>query len=183
MANSAAGTKAATTKNYTPLIWALSIGINLLVALAFFLPKVALPAGYDFSYIPRFNATINTMTFICLLSAYIAIKKKNIKVHRRFIFTALGLTCIFLGSYLLYHFTMPTTKFGGTGFIRYVYFFILITHIIMAAIIVPFALVTIARGLNMNVPKHRKIAKRVMPAWLYVSATGVIVYLMISPYY
>ena len=170
-------------KNYTPVIWALSIGINLLVALAFFLPKLALPQQYNFSYIPHFNAIINSITFLCLLSAFIAIKRKNIKVHRRFIFTALVFTCIFLGSYLLYHFTMPSTKFGGQGVIRYIYFFILITHIFMAAVIVPFVLITIARGLNMNVAKHRKIARWIMPAWLYVSATGVMVYLMISPYY
>jgi len=170
-------------KNYTPLIWGLSIAINLLVALAFFLPKMALPEGYDFSYIPHFNAIINSMTFICLLSAFWAIKKKKITIHRRFIFGALFFTCIFLGSYLLYHFTMPSTRFGGEGWIRYIYFLILITHIITAAIIVPFVLITIARGLNMNVPKHRKIARKVMPAWLYVSSSGIVVYLMISPYY
>ena len=173
----------AKNKNYTPVIWALSIGINLLVALAFFLPKMALPEGYDFSYIPHFNAIINSCTFICLLSAFIAIRNKNIKIHRRSIFTALIFTCIFLGSYLLYHFTMPSTKYGGEGIVRYIYFFILLTHILMAAIIVPFVLITIARGLNMNVPKHRKIAKWIMPTWLYVSSTGIIVYLMISPYY
>jgi len=170
-------------KNYTPLIWALSIAINALVGLAFFLPKMALPEGYNFSYIPHFNAIINSITFICLVAAFIAIKNKKIKIHRRFIFTALAFTCIFLGSYLLYHFTMPSTKFGGQGFIRYIYFFILLTHILTAALIVPFVLITIARGLNMNVVKHRKIARWIMPAWLYVSGTGVMVYLMISPYY
>ena len=172
-----------TQKNYTPIIWGLSIGINVLVALAFFLPKLALPPHYKFSYIPHLNAIINSITFLCLISAYIAIKNKNIKIHRRFIFTALVFTSIFLGSYLLYHFTMPSTKFGGQGTIRYIYFFILITHIFMAAVIVPFVLITIARGLNMKVDKHRKIARWVMPAWLYVSGTGILVYLMISPYY
>jgi len=170
-------------KNYTPLIWALSIAINLLVALAFFLPKLTLPEGYDFSYIPHFNAVINSFTFTCLLTAFIAIKNKNIKIHRRFIFSALFFTCIFLGSYLLYHFTMPSTKFGGQGIIRYIYFFILLTHIVTAALIVPFVLITIARGLNMDVARHRKIARKVMPAWLYVSSSGIVVYLMISPYY
>ena len=85
-------------KNYTPLIWALSIGINLVVALAFFLPEIALPKGFDFSYIPHVNAIINSITFLCLLAAFIAIKNKNIKVHRRFIFTALVFTSIFLGT-------------------------------------------------------------------------------------
>jgi putative membrane protein len=170
-------------KNYTPLIWALSIGINVLVGLAFFLPKIALPQDSSFSYIPHFNAVINSITFLCLLAAYIAIRNKKIKIHRRLIFTALFFTCIFLGSYLLYHFTMPSTKFAGEGVIRYIYLFILLTHIFTAAFIVPFVLITISRGLNMNVAKHRKIARWVMPAWLYVSSTGVLVYLMISPYY
>jgi putative membrane protein len=170
-------------KNYTPLIWALSIGINLLIALAFFLPKISLPAGYDFSYIPVLNASLNSGTFLSLLAAFIAIKKKKIILHKRFIFTALTFTAIFLGSYLLYHFTVPATKFGGEGFIRIVYFFILITHIILAALIVPFALITIARGLNMQVARHRKIARWVMPVWLYVSLTGVLIFILISPYY
>lgn len=165
------------------LIWSLSIGINLLIALAFFLPKIALPAEYDVSYIPFLNACLNSATFISLLAAFIAIKKKKIAWHKRFIFTALFFTGIFLGSYLLYHFTVPATKFGGEGFIRIFYFFILITHIILAALIVPFALLTIARGLNMQVPAHRKIARRVMPSWLYVSFTGVLIYILIAPYY
>ncbi len=170
-------------KNYTKVIWTLSIGINLLIALAYFIPTFTIPQGYDFSYIPKLNATLNGLTFLSLVGALIAIKNKNIDLHKKFIFAGLSFTGIFLGSYLLYHFTTPSTAFGGTGIIKFIYLFILITHIILAAIIVPLALVSIARGLNMNVPKHKKIARWVMPIWLYVSFTGVVIYLMISPYY
>ena len=170
-------------KNYNSIIWLLSIGINLLIALAYFVPSITVTEEYDFSYIPLLNATLNGATFIALLCSLIAIKNKNIKLHKSLIFTALGFTGIFLGSYLLYHFTTPSTLFGGSGMAKLVYFFILITHIILAASIVPLALVTIARGLNMNVTKHKAIAKWVMPIWLYVSFTGVVIYLMISPYY
>ena len=170
-------------RNYTKAIWILSIGINLLIGLAYFIPTLSLSQDYDFSYIPPLNATLNGLTFLSLIAALIAIKNKKITLHRNLIFASLSFTGIFLGSYLLYHFTTPSTSFGGTGMIKVIYLIILITHIILAALIVPLALISIARGLNMKVEKHRKIAKWVMPIWLYVSLTGVIIYFMISPYY
>jgi putative membrane protein len=90
---------------------------------------------------------------------------------------------MFLLSYLLYHFTTPSTKYGGDGILKYIYYFILITHIILAIITVPLASISIGRGLNMEVALHKKITRWAMPIWLYVSVTGVIVYLLISPYY
>ncbi|WP_027066608.1 DUF420 domain-containing protein [Maribacter sp. Hel_I_7] len=170
-------------KNYTKAIWSLSIGINLLIGLAYFVPTMTFSDTYDFSYIPKLNATLNGLTFLSLLGALISIKNKKIIFHRNFIFASLSFTGIFLGSYLLYHFTTPSTSFGGTGLLRTTYLIILITHILLAALIVPLALISIARGLNMKIEKHRKIARWVMPIWLYVSLTGVIIYLMISPYY
>jgi putative membrane protein len=170
-------------RNYLRAIWILSIGINLLIGLAYFIPTLTLSENYDFSYIPKLNATLNGLTFLSLIGALIAIMNKKITLHRNFIFASLSFTGVFLGSYLLYHFTTPSTAFGGTGLIKVIYLTILITHIILATLIVPLALISIARGLNMKVEKHRKIAKWVMPIWLYVSFTGVIIYLMISPYY
>lgn len=170
-------------RDYTKAIWILSIGINLLIGLAYFIPTITIPEGYDFSYIPKVNAILNGLTFFSLVGALIAIKKRKIIIHRNFIFAALTFTGIFLGSYLLYHFTTPSTSFGGTGFIKVVYLIILLTHIILAALIVPLALISIARGLNMKVVKHRNIVKWVMPIWLYVSFTGVLIYILISPYY
>lgn len=171
------------TKNYKPLIWTLTIAINLLIAISFFLPDIDFLKRYDFSFLPLLNAILNSLTFVSLIIALLAIRQKNIKLHKTFVLLALFWTSIFLVSYLLYHFSTPSTKFGGQGLIRYIYIFILLTHIFLAAIIVPLALITLGRGLNMDVSKHRKIARWTMPLWLYVSLTGVIVYLMISPYY
>jgi len=170
-------------RDYTKLIWSLSIGINLLIGLAYFIPNIALPEGYDFSYIPKLNATLNALTFLSLVAALFSIKKKKIRMHRNFILAAFAFTGIFLGSYLLYHFTTPSTSFEGTGIIKIFYILILITHIFLAAMIVPLALISAARGLNMDIQKHKNIVKWVMPIWLYVSFTGVVIYFMISPYY
>lgn len=170
-------------RNYTPLIIILTLAINGLVLLAFYLPAPSAIANMDLKFLPLLNALLNGMNFITLIAALVAIKNKNIVLHRRLIFTALFLTGLFLISYLMYHFSTEPTRYGGDGAMRYVYFFILVTHIILAAAIVPLALISVARGLNMNVQKHRKIARITMPLWLYVSFTGVMTYIMISPYY
>ena len=109
-------------RDYSNAIWALSIGINLLKVVAYFIPTVTFSEAYDFSYIPKLNATLNGLTFLSLLGALIAIKRKKIIIHRNFIFAPLSFTGIFLGSYLLYHFTTPSTSFGGTGLIKVAYF-------------------------------------------------------------
>jgi putative membrane protein len=171
-------------RNYTPLVIALTILINVLVAVLFFLPEYKGEVAFDLKILPMTNAILNSFTFIFLLSALIAIKMKNISLHRNLILAAFTTTTLFLLSYVTYHFMTESTPFGSeVEWVRYVYFFILITHILLSIVIVPLALTTLARGLNMQVEKHRKIARWTMPLWLYVSATGVIVYLMISPYY
>jgi putative membrane protein len=170
-------------KNYNPLVIVLSIAIIGLVALAFFLPKFDFLKNKDLSMLPLVNAILNSITFISLSTALIAIKRKNIPLHKKMIFTALSSTALFLVTYLVYHFGAPHTLYGGTGLLKAIYLFILLTHIVLAAAIVPLALLSLARGLNMQVEKHRKIARWTMPIWLYVSLTGVIVYIMISPYY
>jgi putative membrane protein len=170
-------------RNYTPLVVGLSIAINVLVAVLFFLPEYEGLDHINLTVLPMMNAIFNSFTFIFLLMALYAILQKNIALHRRFIFAAFTTTALFLISYVTYHYLAESTSYGGEGPIRYIYFFILITHILLAIIIVPLALMTVARGLNMQVEKHRKIARWTMPLWLYVSLTGVIVYLMISPYY
>ncbi len=177
------GTPVASNKNYTPIIIILTIAIILLVALAYFLPTLEFLKQYDLSVLPLINAVLNSLTFISLSIALIAIKKKKITLHRNMIFTALTTTGLFLITYLAYHFSAPSTKYGGTGILKGIYLFILLTHILLAAAIVPLALISVARGLNMQVEKHRKIARWTMPIWLYVSLTGVLVYIMISPYY
>lgn len=171
-------------RNYTPLVIVLSILINLIVIALIFLPAATnRHIGFELSLLPMLNALFNSFTFIFLFAALIMILQKNIIWHRRFIFAAFTTTSLFLISYLTYHSLAESTSYGGDGVMAYVYYFILISHIILAALIVPLALFTLARGLNMQVEKHRKIARWTMPIWLYVSLTGVLVYIMISPYY
>lgn len=170
-------------RNYTPLVIALSVAINLIVAILFFLPGYRGLEHLDLTFLPMMNAIFNSFTFVFLLAAYWAIRRKEVQTHRRFIYAALTTTTLFLLTYVTYHFLTESTRYGGVGPIRYVYFFLLLTHVLLAIAIVPMALFSVASGLNNQVDRHRRIARWTMPLWLYVSATGVIVYLMIRPYY
>ena len=164
---------------YNKLIIAVSILIPLLVAVLF---GVKVP-GYDFSFLPPIYATINGITAILLVTAVVAIKRKNRIVHERLIKTCVVLSATFLVLYVLYHMTSDSTRYGGVGPIRYVYFFILITHILLSVGVIPMVLFTYLRAWRGEFSRHRAIAKYTFPLWLYVAVTGVIVYLMISPYY
>lgn len=164
---------------YRKLIIALSIVIPLVIA-ALFRVKVQ---GYDFRFLPGIYATINGITAVLLLIAYIAIKRGRRNIHMRLMKTCIGLSAAFLAMYVLYHMTTESTPFGGTGSIRYVYFFILTTHILLSVLLTPLILLTFSRALAGNFERHRALAKFALPIWLYVAVTGVVVYLMISPYY
>lgn len=170
-------------RNYTPWIVVLTILINAIIALLFFMPKYQGTGHLDLTALPMMNAIFNSFTTIFLLVALFFIKKKNIKMHRRFIFAAFATTTLFVLTYLTYHSLAESTSYGGEGPLKFVYYFILITHIIFAIPTVFLALFTATKGLNMQVEQHKKIARFTMPIWLYVSITGVLVYLMISPYY
>lgn len=165
---------------YKSLIVFISIVLPVAVAVLYVLPKTETTL---FSFLPLFNAIINGTTFLILIAALVAIKNKNIVLHKRLMWTALVLSVVFLLSYVLYHATTPSTSFGGEGTIKYIYFFILLTHILLSAIVVPLVLLTLVRALSEKFDQHRKIAKITLPIWLYVTLTGVLVYLMISPYY
>ena len=169
--------------NYTPLITIFSIVLVGLIATLFFLPGYKGTIGFNVKILPLLNAIFNLFTFLFLIISLIAIKRKNITVHRNFILFAFVTTALFLISYVTYHFLTVPTKFGGSEELKYFYYFILISHILLAIINVPLALISATRGFNMQIEQHRKIAKLTMPIWLYVSCTGVIVYLLISPYY
>lgn len=171
-------------KKYSKWIVVLSIAIPLVVALLFGvnLPKL----GYNIkplSFLPPIYATTNGLTAIVLVVAVWAIKNGKQSLHENLMKFAVFLSVCFLAMYVAYHMTSTETRFGGQGIIRYVYFFILITHICLSIIIIPFVLVTYVRALAQRFDKHRKIAKITFPLWLYVAVTGVVVYLMISPYY
>jgi len=135
------------------------------------------------SFLPPIYATINGLTALVLISAVVAIKNGNRKLHERLMTSAIVLSLAFLVMYVAYHMTSDSTKFGGEGIIRYVYFFILISHILLSIAVIPLVLVTYIRALANKFDKHKKIAKITFPIWLYVAVTGVIVYLMIAPYY
>lgn len=171
-------------KKYKGIIWTLSIIIPLAVAALFGinLPKM----GYDvqpLSFLPPIYATINGLTAICLVIAVSAIKRGNVKLHENLIKLCMVFSSAFLIMYVAYHMTSESTSFGGEGTIRYVYFFILVTHIVLSIIIIPFVLFTFVRGIAGAYERHKKLARITYPMWLYVAVTGVIVYLMISPYY
>jgi putative membrane protein len=145
--------------------------------------KLDLELGFDVHVFATINAVINSLVSILLLAALNAVKKGNYRAHKNLMILSVGLSILFLVSYIAHHLLSGNTAYGGTGVIRYFYFFILITHIFLAAVILPFILFTAYRGLTAEWPLHRKLAKITWPIWFYVSVTGVIVYLMISPYY
>ena len=139
--------------------------------------------GFDVHLFARLNAIINSMVSVLLFIGLVTAKQGRYLLHKRIMLFALILSVCFLISYICHHLLAGDTRFGGQGAIRYVYFIILITHIFLAAIILPFILFTTYRALTGEWARHRKIAKITWPVWLYVSVTGVVVYLMISPYY
>ena len=171
------------TRNYTPLVVGLSAAIYAIIFVLYVMPKSRAFDHMDLTFLPMMNAIFNSFTFIFLLAALVFIKRKNVKLHRRFVLAAFGATTLFLLTYTVYHSLAESTPYGGEGPLKYMYYFILITHIVLAAIIVPLALVTLFQGWTMQVDRHRKLARWTMPLWLYVSLTGVLVYLLISPYY
>ena len=135
------------------------------------------------SYLPPIYATINGITAILLILAVISIKNGNRKRHEVLMKSAIACSLIFLVMYVAYHMTSDSTKFGGEGWIRAVYFFILLSHILLSIIIIPMVLFTYVRALSQSFDRHKKLARITFPLWLYVAVTGVVVYLMIAPYY
>ena len=171
-------------KKYNTLIVFVSVLIPIVVAILFTVKLKDF--GFDvepLSFLPPIYATINGITAVVLVAAVLAIKKGNRKVHERLMTFAIALSLAFLVMYVAYHMTSDSTKFGGEGWIKYVYFFILISHILLSIAVIPLVLFTYVRALAAKFDQHKKIAKITFPIWLYVAVTGVVVYLMIAPYY
>ena len=174
--------------------WIVTVVVLLLVGM---MRRVKIDLGVDLSFLPAFHATMNALTAVVLIVAFYFIKQKNVEAHRKAIYVAIGLSVLFLLSYVAYHFTNPETIFGdvngdGTlsaeelvavGSARTVYLIVLISHIILAALTLPFILFTFIRAYTNQIEKHRKMAKWVFPLWLYVAITGPICYYMLLPYY
>jgi len=173
-----------TEKKYNLLIIIVSIVIPVVVALLYSVKLKNFGIEVEpLRFLPPIYATINGITAVLLVVAVNAIRKGNRTLHERLMKLAMLCSVLFLLMYVAYHMTAEDTKYGGEGIIRYVYFFILITHILLSIVIIPFVLVTYVKALANRFDKHKKLARITYPMWLYVAVTGVIVYLMISPYY
>ncbi|KAA9325967.1 DUF420 domain-containing protein [Adhaeribacter soli] len=168
---------------YLALIAILSVAIPVVVAYLFYMPKSGDPAPVDVSFLPTLHAILNSCTALALVLGYYFIKTGRQVAHRGAMLSAFTLSALFLISYVTYHYFGKSTSYGGEGLIRYFYFFILITHIILAAVIVPLVLLTVYFAITGQFRRHTRISRWTFPVWLYVAVSGVLVYLMISPYY
>jgi len=166
-------------KKYNKLIILLSIAIPLVVTVLF-----GVKVDYDLPvFLPPVYASINAGTAIILVMAVWAIKNKKRKLHEGLMKTAIVFSAVFLILYIAYHMTSDSTPFGGEGLLKYFYFIILISHILLSIVVIPFVLITFVRAVTNDIERHKKIARIAFPLWLYVAISGVLVYWMISPYY
>ena len=168
------------SKKYNKLITAVSILIPVLVAILF---TVRIPNVAPLDFLPPIYASINALTALILIIAYVAIHKKKIKLHESLMKTAISMSLVFLVMYVAYHMTSDPTPFGGDGSLKYIYYFILISHILLSIGIIPMVLITYVRAISKRFADHKKISVITFPIWLYIAITGVIVYLMIAQYY
>lgn len=164
------------------IIWSFSVIVFLAVVV---LNRVQVPSpdGFDVHVFARVNAVINSLVSLLLIAGLLSARAGRWTLHRGIMITAMALSVLFLVSYILHHLFAGDTSFGGEGAIRMIYYIILGTHIVLAAFSLPYILFTAYRGLSGCYPEHRKLARRVWPVWLYVSVSGVVVYMLISPYY
>lgn len=169
-----------TGKQYNKFIVILSVAIPVIVAALF---GIKIPNVEPLTFLPPIYATINAITALVLVLAFLAITNGKRKLHERLMKFAIVLSVAFLAMYVAYHMTSDSTKYGGEGVIKYVYYIILILHILMSIIIIPFVLITYVRAITNNFERHKKIARITFPLWLFVAISGVVVYIMISPYY
>ena len=167
-------------KRFNRWITVISIAIPLVVAVLF---GVRLPNVEPLSFLPPIYAGINGLTALLLLLALWAIRNGHRQLHQRLMTSCIFLSLLFLAMYVAYHMTSDSTPYGGTGALRYVYFFILISHIMLSIVVIPLVLKTYAKAYLNDFKAHRRLARITFPVWLYVAVTGVVVYLMIAPYY
>jgi len=154
--------------------------LPLTVTILFFAPKLVL-SGVDLSFLPEMNAIINGLTFMMLILGWMSVKNKVVIMHKRFMTAAVALSVVFLLSYMLFHLTTELTSYRGEGFLKYMYYFFLISHIVFLLAIVPLALITYWRAWSQKFDTHKKIARITIPIWMYVCISGVILYYMITP--
>jgi putative membrane protein len=167
-------------KLFLPIIGGLTLAVLAAISVLFYLP---LKGTMNVSLLPRLNAILNSSTAVALVLGFIFVKNGNIKMHRFAMFLAFTLSTMFLVSYVLYHANAQHTVFPTDNSFKYVYYLVLLTHILLSIVVVPLVLSSIYFGITNQIEKHKKVVKYTFPIWLYVSITGVIVYIMISPYY
>ena len=170
-------------KVMVPTIVGVSFLVPVLVLVLMYLPERYNFTGVEMGTFPFFHAVLNFCTALLLIAGYFSMRIKELTWHRNLMITAFLLSAVFLVSYVISKISNDPVPYGGEGFLRPIYFFILITHILLSAIIVPLVLFTMYRGLTGEVEKHKKIARFTFPVWLYVAVTGVLVYLFMAPYY
>lgn len=181
MANSLSETaNPARLKQLTRASWVVSV---LVFAVVSAMGRYKFDTDLDLSFLPMVHAILNSLVALCLVTAVLAVKKKNIKRHKRFIAAAVVFSTLFLISYVTYHSTHGEVRHGGEGMAKIIYLLILASHIILAAVSLPFILITLSLGATHHLERHRKMARWVFPLWLYVAITGPICYLMLRPYY
>ena len=177
-------------------VWIVTAVVLLLVGLMRQV-KIGLPEGMSFHFLPPLHALLNTCAAIALILSVLSIRKGKVDLHQRWIYVAMGCSLVFLLSYVPYHFTTPETIYGDVdgngelsegeraeaGPMRMVYLVILLSHIALAALSLPFILLSFVYGYTNQFSRHRALAARVFPVWLYVAVTGPVVYLMLRPYY
>jgi len=167
-------------KKLNRLAYLVSFVVLLLVGL---MRRIKFDTGIDFSFLPPLHASLNALAAVILIFAFYFIKNGQVENHRKAIYAAMVCSALFLVSYVLYHFTTAETKYGGQGTMRTVYFILLTTHVVLAAVILPFILLTFTRAYTNQFERHKKMARWVFPLWLYVAITGPVCYLMLKPYY
>jgi len=172
--------KSSTALRYKKAIIAVSILIPVVVAVLF---RIRLEGVQPLTFLPPIYAAINGYTALILLIALWAIKQRKITLHEQLMKTAIGLSLAFLVMYVIYHLTSDPTPYGGEGWTKTLYSFILISHILLSVAIIPLVLISYVRAISQQFTAHRKIARITFPIWLYIAITGVLIYLMISPYY
>jgi putative membrane protein len=153
------------------------------LALVGVMRRVKIDLGVDFSFLPPIHAILNTLAAISLIAAFLYIKKGKVEAHRKAIYAAMLCSFLFLLCYVLYHFTTVETKYCGDGTMKTVYFILLISHIVLAGVSLPFILLTFIKGYTGMVAEHKRMAKWVYPIWLYVAITGPLCYLILAPCY
>jgi len=160
--------------------WNAAVSTAAVAFIAFILRRDATPAGtIDLTFVPALNAVFNALSATCLVAGWVAIRRKAIQVHRLCMVTAFALSAVFLVGYLAYHYVHGDTRYPGTGIMRTVYLTVLASHILLSITVVPGALTTIYFALTRQFGRHRRLNRVFLPIWLYVSVTGVVIFLML----